>query len=48
MILELIFGTAIISDICQSTIENYYDEIDDLRNEIDELKEELEYLREDI
>ena len=45
MIWELLFAGAIAEDICNASMNDYYDEIDDLRDEIDELKEELRIIR---
>ncbi|MBR1942109.1 hypothetical protein IJ843_00060 [bacterium] len=45
MIWELLFAAAIAEDICNASMNDYYDEIDDLRDEIEDLKEELKTLR---
>ena len=45
MIWELLFAGAIAEDICNASMNDYYDEIDDLRDEIEDLKEELKTLR---
>ncbi|MBR2525425.1 hypothetical protein IKE67_03055 [bacterium] len=45
MFLEILFAGAIAADVCESSIYDCYDEIDEMRNEIEDLKEELEELR---
>ncbi len=45
MIWELLFAGAVASDICDTTMNDYYDEIDEMRDEIEDLREELKSLR---
>lgn len=45
MFLEILFAGAIAADICESSVCDCYEEMDEMRDEIEDLKEELEELR---